>query len=174
MTTLCIILSPFGARLTPDQQRHYPVDNDPHGMRPYHREKNGRENLEYAREAMKDSLDRDEAPFASHLLYPQVLVGETNENRSLGLSCEKSWIEAALGASIRQKHMFRLMVGVYIDLGVSPGMSETLNFITHHPAFQSADVEIQFRSLVPDEVPEAPESAESAVNVVSFAGETES
>ena len=30
-------------------------------------------NIDYAKKCLKDSLERDECPFASHLLYTQVL-----------------------------------------------------------------------------------------------------
>jgi hypothetical protein len=44
-------------------------------------------NMRYARAAMRDSLMRGEAPFASHLLYTQegVLLDSVPEERTLGI-----------------------------------------------------------------------------------------
>ncbi len=60
----------------------------------------------YALTALRDSLDRGEAPFASHLLYPQVLTTE----RLRGLSAGLEWIAVA------EKSV------VYTDLGITEGM----------------------------------------------------
>lgn len=67
-------------------------------------------NKRYAREAMRDSLMRGEAPFASHLLYTQCLDDTIPEERIIG-------IEAGL-------YLGRCadITAVYIDLGISDGM----------------------------------------------------
>lgn len=65
----------------------------------------------YAREAMKDSLARGEAPFASHLLYTQVLDDDTFADRKLGMEAGFEWAQAAEA------------VVVYMDLGLSAGMA---------------------------------------------------
>lgn len=69
-------------------------------------------NVEYARACIKDSLHRDEAPIASHLLYTQkgILRDEIKEERDLGIFAGQSWIRAAD------------IVAVYEDLGISKGM----------------------------------------------------
>lgn len=67
-------------------------------------------NVTYARAALWDSLFRGEAPFASHLLYTQVLLDEVPSMRVKG-------IEA--GHSLYTKAD---VVAFYIDLGYSPGM----------------------------------------------------
>ena len=71
-----------------------------------------RNNLEYLVECLRDSFDRDEAPFASHGLYPQdgVLNEEWPGDREIGLAAGFRWMECAE------------YVAVYDDLGVSPGM----------------------------------------------------
>lgn len=73
-----------------------------------------RENLRYAREALRDCLLRDEAPFASHLLYPQegVLDDAYPGDRQLGMSAGWGWMVKAD------------LVAVYRDLGMSRGMEE--------------------------------------------------
>ena len=49
------------------------------------------ENIAYAKEVMRDSLYRGEAPFASHLLYPQskclTMLMNTNVVWELKLDC---------------------------------------------------------------------------------------
>ena len=70
------------------------------------------ENTAYAKEAMRDSLYRGEAPFASHLLYPQMLDDADEDERRMG-------IEAGLliGRSADR-------TVVYTDRGISPGMKQ--------------------------------------------------
>jgi hypothetical protein len=69
-------------------------------------------NVRYARLAMADCLSRNEAPFASHLLYtqPGVLDDKVPEERKLGIEAGLQWSECA-SVSV-----------FYIDLGWSPGM----------------------------------------------------
>jgi hypothetical protein len=67
-------------------------------------------NVEYARQCLKDSLSRGEAPIASHLLYPQVLDDNNPEQRSQGIRAGLEW------RSVAQAQVF------YLDLGWSKGM----------------------------------------------------
>lgn len=69
-------------------------------------------NIRYARECLRDSLLRDEAPIASHLLYTQegVLDDKVPEERMRGILAGLAWGEVA-EASV-----------VYCDLGISEGM----------------------------------------------------
>jgi hypothetical protein len=69
-------------------------------------------NLAYARRCMSDSLDRGEAPFASHLLYTQqgILDDKIDAQRKLGIAAGLVWGKAAE------------LTAVYVDRGVSPGM----------------------------------------------------
>lgn len=67
-------------------------------------------NIRYARLCMIDSLRRGEAPYASHLLYPQVLDDKLPEDRALGMTAGFAW--AARGDA----HV------AYVDLGISGGM----------------------------------------------------
>lgn len=67
-------------------------------------------NTRYARACMLDSLQRGEAPFASHLLYTQVLDDTDKFDRVQGIRAGLEWHEAA-EATI-----------VYEDLGKSSGM----------------------------------------------------
>lgn len=72
-------------------------------------------NLDYAYRAMLHSLSLGEAPFASHLLYPQFLDDNDAEQRALGMGAGLEWVQKA-DATV-----------VYMDLGVSPGMTLGIN-----------------------------------------------
>lgn len=64
----------------------------------------------YAMACARDMLSRGEAPFASHLIYPQLFEKYTEEERQLGMAAGRAWIQVA-EVSV-----------VYTDLGVSEGM----------------------------------------------------
>ena len=67
-------------------------------------------NVEYARRALRDSLQRGESPIASHLLLTQVLDDTNMDERTLGIKAGLAWRRAA-DASV-----------VYTDRGISTGM----------------------------------------------------
>jgi hypothetical protein len=69
-------------------------------------------NVKYARECVRDSLSRGEAPIASHLLYTQegILRDEVPEERQWGIDAGLAWRKVA-EASV-----------VYTDLGITKGM----------------------------------------------------
>jgi hypothetical protein len=73
------------------------------------------DHVAYAQDAMRDCLNRGEAPFASHLLYPQALNDDNPAERTLGIAAGLAW--AGLCDA----------VVVYIDLGVSRGMREAID-----------------------------------------------
>jgi hypothetical protein len=85
--------------------------------------------IRYAQHAMRDSLDRNEAPWASHLLYPQCLADSDPVQRKLGIDAGLLWGRAA-GATI-----------VYYDLGVSKGMVQGID------EAKALGREIEWRSL---------------------------
>ena len=68
-------------------------------------------NVAYAQAALLDCLERDEAPFAPHLLYPAVLDESDPEQRMQGISAGLEWLAVAEA------------VVIYEDLGVSEGMT---------------------------------------------------
>jgi len=72
-------------------------------------------NLAYARRALRDSLDRGEAPIASHLLYPQVLEDRDPDQRARGIAAGLAWLKVA-EATV-----------VYADRGITPGMQYGIN-----------------------------------------------
>lgn len=86
-------------------------------------------NVRYARACLKDSLDRGEAPFASHLLYTQVYDDNNHELRKRG-------IEAGLAIG---KLMDKTVV--YTDLGISEGMHYGIR------AAEEAGRPIEYRKL---------------------------
>lgn len=67
-------------------------------------------NVKYARRALLHSLQLGETPFASHLLYTQVLDDNIPEERERGLLCNLVWLKVA------EKVVF------YTDYGWSEGM----------------------------------------------------
>lgn len=71
-------------------------------------------NVTYARRAVRDSLERGEAPIASHLLYtqPGVLRDEVPEERQWGIDAGLTW---HVVPSVRTV--------VYTDYGISKGMT---------------------------------------------------
>ncbi len=75
-------------------------------------------NLKYAQHCVKDSINRDELPFASHLLYTQqnILNDDVGVERSLGIF---------LNIEMLQRADF---VAVYTDRGISDGMLEAISF----------------------------------------------
>ena len=72
---------------------------------------NFRRNVRYAQLCMLDSLKRGEAPYASHLLYPQVFDDLDEDQRRIGLTAGHEWLKMAE------------LVAFYIDLGMSKGMA---------------------------------------------------
>lgn len=66
----------------------------------------------YARAAMADSLSRNEAPLASHLLYTQagILDDTVPAQRTLGIEAGLAWGQKAV------------LSAVYTDWGITPGM----------------------------------------------------
>lgn len=77
-------------------------------------------NIEYAKKCMLDSIDRGEAPIASHLLYtqPDLLDDNDQADRECGIECGLAWARKADLAAF------------YVDLGWSRGMEEALQRLT--------------------------------------------
>lgn len=73
-----------------------------------------RGNTEYLKRCLRDSIDRGEAPLASHLLYPFVLREDLKDERQLGIELGFEWWYGA-----------RCIV-FYIDKGWSSGMLTAL------------------------------------------------
>lgn len=69
-------------------------------------------NVAYARAAVRDSLNRGEAPLASHLLYtqPGILSDDVPEERQWGIDAGLAWRRVAESAAF------------YVDHGWSAGM----------------------------------------------------
>lgn len=88
-------------------------------------------NVKYGLRALRDSLSRGEAPFASHLFYPLVLQDSIPGERAQGMSSGFAWMAQAD------------LVAVYMDLGLSPGMEQG---IAHAKALR---LPIEYRWLDP-------------------------
>lgn len=89
-------------------------------------------NVRYAQKALKDSLDRGEAPLASHLLYPQVLDDTKPEERKLGIAVGFEWMGLADA------------MAVYTDHGISRGMKAAIDYA------HVISLPVEYRSLVDD------------------------
>ena len=74
-----------------------------------------RRNKRYLTLCMRESLDRGEAPFASHRLYPGVLDDGDPAQRQLGMEAGFAW------GGLCQ------LVAVYVDYGITPGMQAGIN-----------------------------------------------
>lgn len=86
-------------------------------------------NTRYARAALLDCLKRGEAPFASHLLYTQVLDDTVLHERVRGIA---AGLELAKRADL---------TAVYGDLGISRGMQMGID------AASAAGRAVEYRSL---------------------------
>lgn len=89
---------------------------------------------DYALKALRHSLYNDEAPFASHLLYTQVLNDATPIERKLGIAQGFAWKHCRSGSSL-------VLTAFYIDYGVSPGMRIALAYC------KEQDLPFIFRSI---------------------------
>lgn len=87
-------------------------------------------NVRYACQCLRDSIDRGEIPFLSHLLYPQVLDEDVITQRKIGIDLNLILIQLKAD-----------LVAVYEDLGISNGMHEAIERATKHK------VAIQYRKL---------------------------
>jgi len=88
-------------------------------------------NIKYARECLKDSLKRGEAPIASHLLYTQdgVLNDDIEDERMMGINAGLAWKEVA------DLQVF------YIDFGMSTGMKYAEKYAKEY------NINVEYRTL---------------------------
>ncbi|TPI86378.1 hypothetical protein [Mesorhizobium sp. B2-8-9] len=88
-------------------------------------------NVAYARRCVRDSLLRNEAPVASHLLYtqPGILDDTVPAERQHGIDAGLAWRKVA-DASV-----------VYVDHGISKGMDYGI------AAAKAAGIPVEYRSL---------------------------
>ena len=88
-------------------------------------------NVDYARRCVRDSLERGEAPIASHLLYtqPGILDDGLPHERQLGIDAGLAWRRVAD------------LTAVYTNHGVSEGMSYGIR------AAHEAGIPVEFRVL---------------------------
>lgn len=86
-------------------------------------------NVEYAKDCMMDSITRMEVPFASHLLYTQVLDDKIQDERYAGMT---------LGYEVMKRAD---LVAVYTDKGISEGMESGIKLAKKH------NKEIEYRSI---------------------------
>jgi hypothetical protein len=101
-------------------------------------------NIAYAWDLVLDSLRRGEAPFASHLFYPNVLAGGDDRDpveRQLGIDAGTAWAQAAT------------VIVVGTDLGVTGGTLRRLAALQEWannsdvPEHEMVTVHVEYRSL---------------------------
>lgn len=92
-------------------------------------------NVEYARAAVRDSLERGEAPIASHLLYtqPGILRDEIPQERNWGI-----------GAGLAWRRVAEAMV-VYTDKGLTEGMKYGIELA------EDSGIPVEYRILEPSD-----------------------
>lgn len=88
-----------------------------------------RRNVAYAQAALLDCLERDEAPFAPHLMYPAVLDDSDPKQRAAGI---RAGMEIMIGMDAAV---------VYGDLGISDGMRDEELFA------RRCGIRVEFRLL---------------------------
>lgn len=71
----------------------------------------------YLKACILDSLERGEAPFASHGFYTQWLKDSKPWEREKGMACGRAWAKTAD------------IIAFYVDYGMSPGMLEMLEWV---------------------------------------------
>ena len=86
-------------------------------------------NIRYLTECMRDCISRNEAPFASHMMYTQVLDDDIPSERLLGIRAGFAW-GAAADATV-----------VYNDLGMTQGMKRGVENA------EISDRPVEYRSL---------------------------
>lgn len=89
-------------------------------------------NVLYAQFCVLDSLQKGEAPYASHLLYTQVLNEQDPAQRSFGIDAGLEF------GTVCSKSV------VYTDLGISSGMQKGIDHALRHGR------EVQMRTLPPE------------------------
>jgi hypothetical protein len=94
-------------------------------------------NITYARAAVRDSLQRGEAPVAWHLLYtqPRILDDGVADERQWGIRAGLAWLAAADA------------VVAYIDRGITLGMQSAI------AAAEQAGMAVEYRSLITRDAP---------------------
>lgn len=107
----------------------------------------------YALRAMKHVLAAGHTPFASHLLYPQVLDDNNPQQREQGMRAGFA-ITRALGLSNKQTlpHLdddIYAECWVFTDYGLSAGMKQGISIAT------SAGLAVQFTEIGPNHAPDA-------------------
>ena len=88
-------------------------------------------NMAYLRYCFSDCLRREEAPIASHKLYPDVPECDDDDPRSrdFGIRAGYAW------------GVFADRVVIYQDLGVSDGMNKAVSF------YKGRNLPIEYRKL---------------------------
>lgn len=90
--------------------------------------------LRYATTCMKDSIARDESPFAPHLLYTQCLDDCVEDERNAGIQAGNTWM------------LFASTCVVYTDYGISEGMQGDID------TAKASFIPLEYRTLPYEEL----------------------
>lgn len=112
------------------QQPKRVIIESPYRATPYYTEEQHRL---YLLHCMEDSIKRGEAPFASHLLLPEILDDDCIVERSVGIRCGYAW------------GIHAHAIAVYQDFGLSQGMRDAIKY------YNNLEKPIEWRKL-PDKV----------------------
>jgi hypothetical protein len=102
----------------------------------------------YLEACIFDSLERGEAPFASHGFYTQWLKDSDPTERETGMACGRAW---AKGSEV---------VAFYVDYGMSSGMLEMLEWVVQRMQSMATFPKPEVRKL-PDWFDESDEEGEA-------------
>ena len=86
-------------------------------------------NIRYADACLLDSLERGEAPFLGHLLYPRVLTDLDPQQRLRGIQAHLVWLRRAE------------VVVIYTDHGISEGMQSAIDLA------ETECIHVEYRTL---------------------------
>jgi hypothetical protein len=96
-------------------------------------------NLQYLERCIADSCARNEAPTASHRIYPGALDDGSEQERAMGILCGYAF-------GLRAAQCDEVIVAFYMDRGMSRGMRQALAFWTHE-ASRNENLKIEFREI---------------------------
>jgi hypothetical protein len=96
-------------------------------------------NLQYLERCIADSCARNEAPTASHRIYPGALDDRVEQERAMGILCGYAF-------GLRAAQCDEVIVAFYMDRGMSRGMRQALAFWTHE-ASRNENLKIEFREI---------------------------
>ena len=103
-------MTPSGKKPTLPKIRHVIVESPFKATQ----ERSIEQHREYLKHCLADCAKRGESPYASHLMLTEVLDDDDPHERGFGIKAGWEWAK------------FADAIALYIDMGVSPGMHESI------------------------------------------------